>query len=124
MNRAALRKSVQQVVDQIVTLAHPRRVILFGSAAEGDAHADSDLDFLVVVPESERTDELTDRLNTQIRNRPMPCDFMVVTQPVLDRNRDNPGLIYGDILERGRVVYAARNAGGGFRTRLVTACAK
>ena len=105
MTQLQLRKNVRQVVDQIVTLAHPRRVILFGSAAAGRVEEDSDLDFLVVVPENERPQELTDRLNMDVRNRPMPCDFMVVTQSVLDRNRDNPGLIYGEILTHGRDVY-------------------
>ena len=81
------------MVDQIVTLVHPKQIILFGSAATRRVHADSDLDFLVVVPEGERLDELTDRLNMNVRHRPIPCDFMVVTQAVLDRNRDNPGLV-------------------------------
>ena len=106
MNRMQLRKNIRQVVDQIVALAHPRRIILFGSAATGRVEEDSDLDFLVVVPESEHQEDLTDRLNMEVHNRPMPCDFMVVTQGVLDRNRDNPGLIYGEILTKGREVYA------------------
>ena len=106
MTRAQLRKNVRQVVDQIVELAQPRRIILFGSAATGRVEEDSDLDFLIVIPEDERPQDLTDRLNMQVRNRPMPCDFMVVTQAVLDRNIDNPGLVYGEILTRGREVYA------------------
>ena len=106
MNRARLRRNIRQVVDQVVELANPRRVILFGSAASGNVEEDSDLDFLVVVSENDRPDELTDRLNMGIRHRPMPCDFMVVTESVLDRQRDNPGLIYGEILTQGREVYA------------------
>ncbi len=100
-------KHVREVVDQVVVLTHPRRVILFGSAANGRVGPESDLDFLVVVPENESVDELTDRLNMQVRNRPMPCDFVVVTQSMLDRNRDNPGLVYGTILAQGREIYAA-----------------
>ena len=106
MTRAQLQKNVRQVVDQIVELAQPRRIILFGSAATGRVEEDSDLDFLIVIPEDKRPQDLTDRLNMQVRNRPMPCDFMVVTQAVLDRNSDNPGLVYGEILTRGREVYA------------------
>ena len=107
MTPVQLRKNVRQVVDQIVELAQPRRIILFGSAATGRVEEDSDLDFLIVIPEDKRPQDLTDRLNMQVRNRPMPCDFMVVTQAVLDRNSDNPGLVYGEILTRGREVYAA-----------------
>ena len=106
MKRAQLRRNIRQIVDQVVALVQPRRVILFGSAASGRVGEDSDLDFLVVVPENARPEELTDRLNMGIRNRLMPCDFMVVTESVLDKNRDNPGLVYGEILTQGREVYA------------------
>lgn len=107
MTEVELKRNIRQVVDQIVALVQPQRVILFGSAASGHVRSDSDLDFLVVVPENERPDALTDRLNLGIKNRPMPCDFMVVTQSTLKRNRKNPGLIYGAILDEGREVYAA-----------------
>ena len=106
MTRATLRKNVEQVVHQVVDLAHPRRVIVFGSAAKGRVGPEGDLDFLVVVSDNEHVDTLTDRLNTQIRHKPMPCDFMVVEEGVLERNLDNPGLIYGEIMTNGREVYA------------------
>jgi len=41
-----------------------------------------------------------------VRGRPMPCDFVVVTPSFLQRNRRKPGMIYGEILEHGREVYA------------------
>ena len=107
MNRSQLRGNVQKVVDQVVALAHPLRIILFGSATGGIVDADSDLDFLVIVSENEQTEDVTDRLNTRVRNRPMPCDFMVVSPAVLERHKGNPGLIYSDILSHGREVYAA-----------------
>ena len=106
MDRKRLKKNIQHVVEQVVSLVHPQRVILFGSAAAGHVYNDSDLDFLIVVPEDQLPDELADRLNTQVRNRPMPCDFMVVTQSILDRNRNNPGLVYEEILTQGQEVYA------------------
>ncbi|MBM4143652.1 MAG: nucleotidyltransferase domain-containing protein [Lentisphaerae bacterium] len=106
MNRTRLQRNIRQVVDQVVALAHPRRVILFGSAASGQTEEGSDLDFLVVVRGNARLEELTDRLNMGIRDRPMPCDFMVVTEAMLDRQRDNPGLVYGEILAQGKEVYA------------------
>lgn len=38
-----------QLLDRIVAHFRPQRVILFGSAARGEAGADSDLDLVVVV---------------------------------------------------------------------------
>ena len=41
-----------QLLDQIVAHFHPQRVILFGSAARGEAGPDSDLDLVVVVDDN------------------------------------------------------------------------
>ena len=107
MRSAHIAGQIRQVIDHVVALTHPTRIILFGSAATGRLEPDSDLGFLVIVPEDEKIEAATDRLNMEVRNRPRPCDFLVVTQAILDRNRDNPGLMYGEILETGKEVYAA-----------------
>lgn len=106
MNKRNLQYIITQVVDQIVTLSHPLKVILFGSAVNGKTTRDSDLDFMVVIPNRQKIDEITDVLNTGIRNRPMPCDFVVVTPYLLNKHRKTPGFIYSEILNNGREVYA------------------
>ena len=108
MKRSEIRRNVQQVVNQIVAVAHPVRIILFGSAVNGKFGPDSDLDFLIVVPDNLRPDAVADSLNTGVRPRTVPCDFVVVTRSVLERQGQNPGLIYAEILERGKEVYVAR----------------
>lgn len=45
-----------EVVRRIVEVARPERIILFGSAARGDAGRDSDLDFLVVTAAALRSE--------------------------------------------------------------------
>ena len=102
-----LRKDIQQIVDQVVALAHPRRILLFGSAAEGKVQEGSDLDFLIVTDDDQQPAALADRLNVHVRKKPLPCDFLVVTESALHRQRNNPGLIYAEILDRGKQVYAA-----------------
>ena len=42
---------IDDLVRRIVEVVHPRRIILFGSAARGDMGPDSDIDILVVVPD-------------------------------------------------------------------------
>jgi predicted nucleotidyltransferase len=94
------------VVSQIVSLVRPKRVILFGSAAEGRVGPDSDLDFLIVVPDGQSVRHATDRLNVGVRDRPMPCDFLVVTPSILRKHRNTAGMVYSEILERGQEIYA------------------
>jgi len=45
----AARIVPSELLDQIVAHFHPQRVILFGSAARGEAGSESDIDLLVVV---------------------------------------------------------------------------
>ena len=106
MTRENLQRGVRQVATQVVSLVRPQRVILFGSAAKGRVGPDSDLDFLVVVPDGQNIRQVTDRLNVGVRGRPMPCDFMVVTPSILQKHRTKTGLIYAAILAQGQVVYA------------------
>ncbi len=43
-----LRGEINSIVKQLVAYYHPQKIILFGSAARGDAQPDSDLDFFIV----------------------------------------------------------------------------
>ena len=42
---------IEQLVRRIVEIVQPLRIILFGSAAQGEMGPDSDIDVLVVMPE-------------------------------------------------------------------------
>lgn len=95
------------LVRQVVDLVHPLRIILFGSAARGEGEGDSDLDILVVVPEGEHCRHVAQYLHQQLRNVGRPVDILVATPAVLERHKDNIGLIYKTILEEGREIYAA-----------------
>lgn len=48
-----------ELLDPVVAYFRPRRVILFGSAARGDAGFDSDIDLLVVVVDDAPPERLT-----------------------------------------------------------------
>ena len=52
--------TVSEVVRRLVEHYKPERIYLFGSAARGDARPDSDLDFLVVLPDSAPRESLFD----------------------------------------------------------------
>ena len=50
MREAHLDRAIDQMVGRIVERFDPERIILFGSAARGEAGPDSDVDLLVVMP--------------------------------------------------------------------------
>ncbi len=100
-------KAINGLVRQIVEAVHPLRILLFGSAARGEAGSSSDLDLLIVMPEGVHRRKTAQELYRKIRNVGVAFDLLVATPADLDRHRNNLGLIYRTILEEGREVYAA-----------------
>ena len=98
---------LELIVRRIVDAFHPLRIILFGSAARGEADRDSDIDLLVVMPEGTPRLVTAEKLHMKMFGIPAAVDFLVATPSDLERNRDNIGLIYKSILQEGRELYAA-----------------
>lgn len=98
---------IDVVVERIVEAVHPLRILIFGSAARGEAGPDSDVDVLVVMPEGTNRRQTTQYLHTQFFGLPVAVDVVVATPSDLERHGRNPGLIYRTILEEGRELYAA-----------------
>ena len=86
---------------------HPLRVILFGSAARGEMTADSDVDFLVVMPEGTHRLKTSQKLHLKMFGIPLAIDFVVATVSDIEKHRDNIGLIYRTVLAEGKEIYAA-----------------
>ena len=95
------------IVQRIVDVLHPLRIILFGSAARGETDKDSDIDLLVVMPEGTPRLATAEKLHMRMFGIPAAIDFLVATPSDLERNRDNIGLVYRTILKEGRELYAA-----------------
>jgi len=98
---------VDRLVQAIVSVVQPLRIILFGSAARGEMRPHSDLDLLVVMPTGTHRRKTAQRLYRQMGGMGVPFDLIVATPEDLELHRDNPGLIYQTILREGREVYAA-----------------
>lgn len=99
--------AVTQLVERIVGLIDPLRVVVFGSVARGDAREDSDVDLLVVMPEGTHRRRTAQELYRRIRGLPLSFDILVATPSDLERHKDNIGLVYRTILNEGIELYAA-----------------
>ena len=99
----------QRVVNKLVSGYFPQKVILFGSYAYGVPDRDSDIDLLIIKDTSER---FFDRL-TAVRkvvagtHKGVPIDFLVLTPEELEERLQAGDQFISEILEKGRVVYAA-----------------
>ena len=108
-DRAALPATdlLAEVVRRIVEVARPERIILFGSAARGEAGPDSDLDLLVVKRGVEHRRRLAQRIYKRLLGVEVPVDVLVVTPDDIEEFRDKVGTIIGPALREGREVYVA-----------------
>jgi tRNA nucleotidyltransferase (CCA-adding enzyme) len=52
------QEAIEEITRRLVEFYNPVRIYLFGSEARGDAGPDSDLDFLVVVPDDVSPEKL------------------------------------------------------------------
>ena len=95
------------VTEQIVQIAHPLRLILFGSRARGTAGDNSDVDILVVVPEGTHRRRMAQTIYERIWGVSVPLDIVVATPSDLEKYKDTVGLIYKSALRDGVELYAA-----------------
>ena len=98
---------LQEVVSQIVQVAHPKRLILFGSAVRGEMGSESDIDILVVVEPPTRRGELSEKIYRNLHGVPLPVDVVVVTEEDVLKYGRKIGTILHPALREGVVVYEA-----------------
>jgi predicted nucleotidyltransferase len=104
---AAQVEFLGEIVDRIVRVAAPERIILFGSAARGEARPDSDLDLLVITTGEVHRGRLTEEIYAALIGAGRAVDVVVVTPEDIVRYRDSPALVIAAALREGREVYAA-----------------
>jgi HEPN domain-containing protein/predicted nucleotidyltransferase len=95
---------LQQIVARVVHACSPELVILFGSAARGEMHGDSDVDLLVVRAGDERPFRVAQAIYGELKGE-VPVDVLVMTPEELERCGRTPGYVCYDALREGRVLY-------------------
>lgn len=99
---------LQEIVQRIVEVAAPSKIILFGSAARGEMGPDSDIDLLVVA-ETDNPREASHRIRQRLIGIPprIPKDVIVATPDHFERHKDTIGFIFRPALREGRVLHVA-----------------
>lgn len=96
---------LREIVRRVVTAIDPDRILLFGSRARGDAAGESDYDLLVIKSTADRTLSLEKTAYRAMVGVLASVDILVETPERLERLRNAPGLVFGDALREGVVVY-------------------
>ncbi|HYP42056.1 MAG TPA: nucleotidyltransferase domain-containing protein [Chloroflexia bacterium] len=67
----------QEIVERVVGIAHPSKIVLFGSRARGDARPDSDIDLLIIAPSTEPGCQRSIPLYKALSDIHVPIDILV-----------------------------------------------
>ena len=98
---------IQEAVRRLREAASPAKIILFGSYARGEAHEDSDLDFLVIeYSEPNQRAEMV-RLRDVLRPLRLPVDIIVTSVNKVREWGNLPGTVLYEAIQEGKVLYEA-----------------
>lgn len=103
----ALDDVLGEITKRIVGAIHPKRIILFGSAARGAMTEDSDLDLLVITQDGAHRRQASQIAYKALRGIGVAKDIVVVTEADVEKYGSDPSLILKTALADGREIYHA-----------------
>jgi predicted nucleotidyltransferase len=101
------RRKLAEIIQRIVKVADPEKIILFGSAARGKMGPNSDLDLLVIKRGKFHRGHLTEKIYMNLFGVGQAVDVVVVNSDDVERYGDCFALVIYPALREGKVVYAA-----------------
>jgi uncharacterized protein len=96
---------IPEMIDRIVREFDPKRIILFGSHARGDAHRWSDIDLLVVFDEPVDNRQTTVEILRLLNDYLVAVDVVVTDTARLAERVNEIATVYRPAVREGKVVY-------------------
>jgi predicted nucleotidyltransferase len=96
------------MTERIAREFRPLQILLFGSHARGEAHRDSDVDLLVVMPDETRgvrQRETAVAILNALRDLPVFKDIVVTTPGEIAERREVVGTVLRLALQEGKLLY-------------------
>lgn len=96
---------VEEIIRRILRVVRPRKIILFGSRARGEAGASSDWDLLVIAESTLPRYKRASPLYGALSDLPEPMDILVYTPAEVDEWRGVPEAFVSTAVREGQVIY-------------------
>src|SRR6266446_6652425 len=98
---------IQEIVRRIVEVAHPEKIVLFGSRARGDHRPDSDIDLLIIKESDLPRPQRAIPIYSALGRVPLAVDanVMVYTPSEVEDWSEVRGALVTTDLREGRVLY-------------------
>lgn len=100
-------QTIQEIVQRILTVAKPDKIILFGSAATGQMTRDSDIDLLIVEADTSNQRDEYVRISKALWDIDYPFDILFIAAQWFEESKDVIGGIAYPANKYGKVIYEA-----------------
>ena len=100
-----MEDEIQSIIQQIIEKYHPEKIILFGSAARGDADSGSDADFLIIKQDTPFYGADRIRELNKVIKRKIPVDFLIYRPGEFKKRIEMGDPFLKSILKEGKVLY-------------------
>jgi predicted nucleotidyltransferase len=107
------KKVLNRIIQQVIRVAHPESIILFGSAARGEMGSHSDIDILVIKKGVYNSREVAANIYLSLYGTDQSVDVIVVSPEQVEKYKNSPYLVIGPALREGLEIYNAGTATAG-----------
>ncbi|MFA6990200.1 MAG: nucleotidyltransferase domain-containing protein [Candidatus Gastranaerophilaceae bacterium] len=98
-------KTLEKIIEKILEVIIPDKIILFGSRARGEACSDSDYDILIIKDGIENERQISKRLYVQFVGINESIDIIVKTPNSIEKSKKIPSSCINTAIKEGVVVY-------------------
>jgi len=106
-NKKLSAETLQEIIKRITDVAHPDRIIMFGSSARGEMGPNSDVDLLVIKGGDFSYHKLLGDIYMNLHGVEEAVDVVLVTPEQVEKYKDTHCLVIAPALKEGREVYHA-----------------
>ena len=105
LHKLPSEETLREIIRRIVDVAHPEKIIMFGSAARGEMGPNSDVDLLVIKNGEYDQSLLAGDIYMNLHGIKQAVDVILVTPEQVERYRNTHCLIIAPALKEGMEIY-------------------
>jgi uncharacterized protein len=94
-----------EIIDRIVALIEPEKIIMFGSRAKGNNTEDSDVDLLILKEGVNNRRQYTQKLYKDLMPINIALDIIIDTPENFEKHKKEKSFIYYQIDKTGILIY-------------------
>ncbi|MFH0772611.1 MAG: nucleotidyltransferase domain-containing protein [Candidatus Omnitrophota bacterium] len=103
--KTKIKEIIFTIVEKTKKDYNPEKIILFGSYAQGNSTADSDIDLLVIKDSNYRRDERDKEIRELLKDIKFPLDIFVYTPKEAKKFYNLKGSFINEVFNKGKVIY-------------------